>query len=79
MRIKADENIPLRVVELLIDHGRDVDTVAQEQMVGEPDHRELVEERLERQALQRALSAGCGCLTRTAQLSVAWPARCCER
>lgn len=37
MRLKADENIPLRVVGLLLDHGHDVQTVAQEQLVGEPD------------------------------------------
>jgi predicted nuclease of predicted toxin-antitoxin system len=39
VRLKTDENIPLRVVQLLLDHGHDVETVAQEQLVGEPDHR----------------------------------------
>jgi predicted nuclease of predicted toxin-antitoxin system len=39
VKIKADENIPGSVVQLLVERGHDVDTVAGEQMAGEPDLR----------------------------------------
>jgi predicted nuclease of predicted toxin-antitoxin system len=39
VRFKADENIPGQVVQLLVDHGHDVQTVADEQLVGAPDAR----------------------------------------
>lgn len=37
MRLKADENIPRAVVGLLVEHGHDVHTVADEQLVGQTD------------------------------------------
>jgi len=37
MRIKLDENIPARLVPLLMDLGHDVDTVIGEKLVGRDD------------------------------------------
>jgi predicted nuclease of predicted toxin-antitoxin system len=37
VRFKADENIPRAVVGLLVEHGHDVETVADEQLVGQTD------------------------------------------
>ena len=39
MRFKADENIPRTVVDLLVEKGHDVETVADEELVGETDLR----------------------------------------
>lgn len=39
MRLKADENVPTRVVELLRRHGHDVSTVPEEDLVGTADAR----------------------------------------
>jgi predicted nuclease of predicted toxin-antitoxin system len=37
MRIKLDENIPRRLVDVLIPLGHDVDTVKDENLTGQPD------------------------------------------
>lgn len=37
MRIKLDENLPVRLASLLRQHGYDVDTVPEEQLTGKPD------------------------------------------
>lgn len=37
MKIKLDENLPLRLVEILRELGHDVDTVPQEGLVGRCD------------------------------------------
>ncbi|MFQ5968545.1 MAG: DUF5615 family PIN-like protein [Acidimicrobiia bacterium] len=37
MRLKADENIPARVIELLRQYGHDVSTVADQDLVGARD------------------------------------------
>jgi predicted nuclease of predicted toxin-antitoxin system len=37
MRIKLDENLPLRLAPLLQQRGYDVDTVPEEQLTGQPD------------------------------------------
>lgn len=42
MKLKADENVPTRVIRLLQEHDHDVATVPQEDLVGAPDH-ELAE------------------------------------
>lgn len=39
MRLKADENIPARVIRLLQEHGHDVATVPDEGLVGASDDR----------------------------------------
>ncbi|MEX2323653.1 MAG: DUF5615 family PIN-like protein [Acidimicrobiia bacterium] len=39
MKLKADENIPTRAVELLRERGHDVSTVPEESLVGVPDAR----------------------------------------
>jgi hypothetical protein len=38
VRLKADENIPTRVIQLLRERGQDVATVPGEDLVGAPDH-----------------------------------------
>jgi predicted nuclease of predicted toxin-antitoxin system len=37
MKIKLDENLPARLVPALAAHGHDVDTVAEEGLIGRPD------------------------------------------
>jgi hypothetical protein len=37
VRLKADENIPARVIQLLRERGQDVATVPEEDLVGAPD------------------------------------------
>jgi predicted nuclease of predicted toxin-antitoxin system len=37
VKLKADENIPARVVQFLRDHGHDAITVLEENLVGAPD------------------------------------------
>lgn len=38
MKIKLDENLPIRLVPLLTDLGHDVETVPDEQIAGRDDH-----------------------------------------
>lgn len=38
MKIKLDENLPLRLAPILQRAGHDVDTVLQEGLGGKPDH-----------------------------------------
>jgi predicted nuclease of predicted toxin-antitoxin system len=37
MKIKLDENLPVRLVPILQQHGHDVDTVPEEKLSGRPD------------------------------------------